>query len=143
MPETKLTTSVFINRTGLKIKNYLNLVLQPYDLTAEQLGLIRLIDYRKKIKQGEIVDSICKEKTNVARIAERLEKKGLIVRDRDDTDKRSNILSLTTKGKETLNKLLPIVDEFDKKMLEGLSEEDLDITIKTLNHIYNNIDNAL
>ncbi len=140
MPEKELIPGFFINKTSMKIKNCLNMLLQPYEITAEQLVLLRLIEYRQKINQREIVDSICKEKTNVARIAERLEKKELIVRDRDNIDKRANILSLTPKGRETLSMLLPVVKEYSDKIFSGIPKDELDSAIKTLTQIYNNID---
>jgi DNA-binding MarR family transcriptional regulator len=57
---------------------------------------------------------------------DRLEEKGLITRTRSDADGRAVVVTLTRAGRDALDAVLPDHLATERKLLDGLTEDDLD-----------------
>jgi DNA-binding MarR family transcriptional regulator len=57
---------------------------------------------------------------------DRLEEKGLITRTRSEADGRAVVVTLTAAGRRALDAALPDHLDTERKLLEGLSDDDLD-----------------
>lgn len=91
------------------------------------------------MSQQQLADAMQKDKNSIVQLVNALEKKGLIIRQRSEKDKRSNILLLTDKAQkikiDTKNEGIRLLD----KILEGIEEEELRFFLNTLNKIFNNM----
>lgn len=74
--------------------------------------------------QDDVAKALCMDKTTVAKSVLMLEGMGLILRITDESDKRRNVLNLTTDGKEKCSNILHIHDEWIGKVMEELNEEE-------------------
>ena len=97
--------------------------------------------------------NMCKEKPNVKELAEimgsshqnvkqillKLEKKGFVSITIDESDKRKQRIELTDYCKEFCAKNNEMTVSVMKKMFEGISEEQLQITIQTIMQIEDNL----
>ena len=68
-----------------------------------------------------------------------MQSKGLIERYGDNNDKRLKRIVLTDKAKESLTSSLKVLQKTEAQVVEGLSEEEKDCFLKTLDKIQQNI----
>jgi len=76
-----------------------------------------------KITQQNFATLLGKHKSVILRQIDVLEAKNLVARMADETDKRKNIISLTKKGRETLDKVLQIEAEMMHQMTVGIDDD--------------------
>lgn len=74
--------------------------------------------------QDDVSKALCMDKTTVTKSMQILEKRGILQRISDESDKRRNVLSLTKDGKEKCSQTLHIHDEWVSRVMEELSEEE-------------------
>lgn len=111
-----------------------------YDISALQWMLLSIIHENNGISQNELSKKSKKDKTNIARVIDKLEKKELIKRIRDDNDKRAFRLYATNKGKELRGELSLLASGVVDKSTNGITEEEHQICLDTLKKIYTNLE---
>ena len=119
------------------------LQVEGYDITPEQLSVLARIRDREGINQNQLAEKVFKDRHNITRILNLLEKKGHVERRPDESDNRAYRLYLSENGRATLKKAAPVYIKHWKKQLEGLSAEDIEALRKILRHISNNQEKAL
>jgi MarR family transcriptional regulator, lower aerobic nicotinate degradation pathway regulator len=92
----------------------------PYDVTSVQMACLRTIEARPGIDQLRLARALKLDRTTIAGVVVRLQKKKLISRERDKADRRSILLYPTAAGRELLTSLLPAVDRAQRRMLAPL-----------------------
>ena len=112
------------------------------DVYAKDFGLsvnewrtmANLHDYRP-LSAKEIVERSSIGKVDVSRAITSLEKKELVERHVDPTDRRRILLRLTPKGKKMMHDLLPLIREREKEILSDLTEEEHQTLIKLMSKV--------
>ena len=84
--------------TSQTMRNYVERVLKPFDLTGEQAHLLKNLDTATGRSQNELCELAGKSPANITRILDRLEKKKLIVRRENPDDRRSSLVLQTETG---------------------------------------------
>jgi len=139
------SVAVYLNLAACKLKQYTAAMIRKnnIDLTPEQFLLVDLLWNRGAMSQQAMADTMHKDKNSITNLADQLEKKGFIVRLRDETDRRSNILTLTDKaeGMRTGAKATGI--SILESIIDGISEEELNGFLATLDKMSANMDNVL
>jgi len=110
-----------------------------YNITTEQWSVMNRVMKENSLSQNEIAERLHKQKPNVSRIIEELEKNKLVIRKISEGDKRKYKVFLTDKGINLTAELRIIVREVREKACEGISQEELSATANILNTMYNNI----
>ncbi|MBO4907954.1 MAG: MarR family transcriptional regulator [Lachnospiraceae bacterium] len=87
----------------------------------------------------ELSDILGSSHQNVKQILLKLEKKGFVQFQQDETDKRKQRILLTYKCKEFCEKNDEMSRRVMYKMFEGVSEKDIETTIQTIIHIESNL----
>lgn len=95
-----------------------------FDLTPVQFAALDALSDRPGTDQARLAQAIGKDKATVGAVADRLEQKGLVVREASTSDKRALKLTLTPAGEELLEKTAPIVEELQKELLPGLDPDE-------------------
>ena len=95
-----------------------------FDLTPVQFAALDALGDRPGTDQARLALAIGKDKATVGAVADRLEQKGLVVREASTSDKRALKLTLTPAGEELLEKTAPIVEELQKELLPGLNPDE-------------------
>ena len=136
--------AVYLNLAACKLKLYTGAMLRQSNvgLTPEQFLLIDLLWNQGPMSQQQMADTMHKDKNSVTKLVDALEKKGMVVRSRNDSDRRSNTLVLTEKGQEMKCNAKETGISILDKMLEGISEEELKSFLSTLNKMSANMDQA-
>lgn len=116
-----------ILRTAALIRGHLNEVLRPYGLTWQQYNVLRILRGAGVggLPTLAIADRMVDLTPGVTRLVDRLERKGLVRRERGTEDQRQILCMLTEDGRELLARLDPPIDEADDFMLSGLAEGQL------------------
>jgi DNA-binding MarR family transcriptional regulator len=133
------STGFIIYRTALAMKGALQRTLKEhgFDITPEQYGILMLLREEEGLSQKEIGDVLFKDKPNISRMLDALERKRLILR--QSTDRRSFAIFPTAEGKKLTEDILPIKLQLEKKALNGLLARELDLLESLINKIYGNI----
>ncbi len=79
------------------------------ELTVTQFGVLEVLHHRGALSAGEIAEKVLKSAGNLTLVLANLERDGLISRERDRSDGRRWIISLTAAGRKRVSALFPKV----------------------------------
>ena len=77
------------------------------DLTISQFGVLEALYHLGRLSQREIGSKLLKSSGNITVVIDNLEKRGLVRRERGVEDRRQVFVSLTPKGNEVIEQVLP------------------------------------
>ena len=92
-------------------------------VTIDQWLILTNLQDNPEISQQELSARVFKDSASVTRIIDLLVKSGLLDREVHADDRRRKSLSLTSKGREILEQVRPVVKKNRATALEGLGEE--------------------
>lgn len=81
--------------------------LQSHKITISQFGVLEAIYHLGPLCQKELGEKILKTSGNITLVIDNLEKRGLVIRERDSVDRRRFTIRLTPEGSELINKIFP------------------------------------
>lgn len=134
--------AVSLNLAACKLKQYTSMMLKQndVDLTPEQFLLIDLLWNLGPMSQQNLADTMHKDKNSITKLVDGLEKKQLVERQRDEKDRRSNMVVLTSKADgmklEAKEKGISMLDD----IIRGIPETELRSFLSTLDKITSNMD---
>jgi DNA-binding MarR family transcriptional regulator len=104
-------------------------------LSSAQLLVLQTAKEQKRPTASEIAKSVSLSQATITTILTELEKRGLLLRERSETDRRRVHVSLTKAGKEVLRSApKPLQDSFAARFTELASWEQLQI-LSVLEHV--------
>ena len=106
-----------------------------YDLSREQYELLEVLWERDHVNQQNISKRLQKDKYNVTKLLNTLQKRGYVQRKIDKEDKRSNFVVLTEKGVDSRHVLRQIVEQVHTDISFTLSPQELKSAIWVLNKL--------
>jgi len=112
-----------LNNVTRKFSQFTVNFFKEYNITPEQAGIIRRLGEEEGITQKDLAIRMAKDQTNVTRLLDQLERKGLVMRNRNKDDKRSFLAYLTDEGKKLNEYIVPTEQEIMNIALRGISEE--------------------
>lgn len=105
-------------------------------ISMEQFILLyRISKEQDEVIQNDMAEIMGKDKSSILRMIDCLENKELVRRVVNASDRRKNHIMVTKKGERVIEQHLEIEFELTKELQEGLTEHDMDIFYKVLNHI--------
>jgi MarR family transcriptional regulator for hemolysin len=110
------------------------------DITVAQsrvIGALALV--KDGMTQKEIANRIGIEAPTIVPIIDKLEEQGIVIRRPDHNDRRNNMIFLTHKSEAKWELIIECALELEKASRQGLSEEELQITKRTLRKIAQNV----
>ena len=133
------------NRVGRLIGIHMKSKLgkEEFDLPSHCLGILAELWEQDGVIQQDLAISIVKDKATIARALELMEKKNIIVRIKDEKDKRNKKIFLTYKGNQLQGQVMFHSTVLLGDAREGISKEEMDNCLKTLNKIYHNLKDKL
>lgn len=90
------------------------------EITSVQFGVLNILAATPGASQKELGDALDLDRSTIADIVARLQRRGLIHRTRDSTDRRRNVLELTETGEREFAALVPGVRRVDEALTEAL-----------------------
>jgi MarR family transcriptional regulator, transcriptional regulator for hemolysin len=132
---------LFTSKTVKNIIRFLSFNMKDYDITPEQWTVLKRLAENDGINQKELAIKAEKDQPTVTRILDILERKELISKQKNEEDRRSFILFITDKGLAVKDELTPFIEDlWEKKILSGISEEDLNVYRKVLVKMNENVE---
>src|SRR3954469_15600391 len=111
--------------TAYQLKCKVSETLKPFDLTAEQYNVLRILNgkHPQSMCVKDIANRMIEHSSNVPRIIDRLVAKKLVKRTQSKEDKRETVIALTDKGLALLESSSLQMNETFESILR-LSNED-------------------
>lgn len=129
-------TGFLVHRTDVKMTNFFTKMLKQYEVTPEQWGIILALDTERATSQKELAEAIDRDQTTVVRMIYSLEKKEIVRRIQNDSDKRSHNLFLSDKGMSLKTNLMPIVTAAHDHVTKYLSHDEIQQLHDLLSKLY-------
>lgn len=122
------------NHAAHTARNFLTrqLALNGIDMTIEQFKVMVVLWKEKSSTQQNIADFVGKDKTSVTRLIAGLEKRSLIQRVTDETDKRCNLVTLTPQGIALEKPTMEVLTEANQLIHHNIDPHELAITLRVL-----------
>lgn len=95
--------------------------LKKWSLTVAQFDLIAQIGVHDRLTQQQLADKLFVTKGNITQLLSKLEEQGFVKREQDW---KTKFVSLTERGKELFNDVVPIQEHFQASQYNGLDVEE-------------------
>jgi DNA-binding MarR family transcriptional regulator len=105
------------------------------DLRPREFAVLNRLRERGELTQIQLAELTYKDKPAITRMLDRLIARGLVRKVASPADRRAMVVSLTAEGEAMRNAIVPLVVGFLEAACEGISPEDLAVTVKTLRRI--------
>jgi DNA-binding MarR family transcriptional regulator len=124
-------------RTADAVKRSLAQVIEPHGITPQQYNVMRIL--RGAGSEGlptlTIGERMIEQTPGVTRLVDRLERKGLVVRNPCPKDRRRVFCQITAKGLDVLKELDDPVNRWDSQAVSVLLPSELDTLIDQLDRV--------
>jgi DNA-binding MarR family transcriptional regulator len=128
-----------IFRIAQTMRTILDRELEPCTVTGQQAAMM----LRCAGESGESFESLAKslgtDSAGITRLADRLEQKGLMIRNPSPTDRRATLLILSSAGYDLLPSLRQAIGRWRDHVLRGVSNAELSQLKRSLGRILNNV----
>jgi len=132
---------VALLRTADRLKTYFETIVAPFDITGQQYNVLRIL--RGAEPEGlptlTIAERMIERAPGITRMIDRLEAKGLVVRELRQQDRRCVHCRITEKGLNLLELLDAPVDETNASF-HGLSEAELEQLTALLDKVWKGLE---
>jgi DNA-binding MarR family transcriptional regulator len=100
--------------------------------------VLKKLHHEDGLNQNELAQLTWRDKSSLARLLAKMERKGYVSRRQHDLDKRVNLVYLTESGREIFRNTRPIIQNVIDIMQKDLSKEDIERMIEILKQIQDN-----
>ncbi len=97
-----------------------------FGITPVQIGVLFFLQKNNGCLLKDISRELGQNNSAVTTLVERMEKNGLLQKQDSETDGRAFQVFSTKKGLEIAEKGLPVIGEFNSKLIDNISEAELD-----------------
>ncbi|MGB5868902.1 MAG: MarR family transcriptional regulator [Albidovulum sp.] len=117
-------------------------LLDPYDLSLPQWVILSCLWRDEEITVSALADQVGNGLPATSRIVDRMVDRGLVARQKHETDGRAIVVTLTEKGNE-LRHLSDFHRRLNTKLFEDFSPEEQDLAFSLLSRMQANAKTAL
>ena len=103
-----------------------------YNITPREFSILNRLHQFGELSQFQIADMTFKDRPATTRMIDKLEGHGYIKRQTNPKDRRSFNITLTKKGQNARNKIVPLAVLMTEAGCEGIPRADLLTTLRTL-----------
>ena len=129
-----------IHKIDNRIKTRIDNQLKKNDLTFSQSQLLHHLEkHEGMLNQKELQKIMNVSHPTIVGLVQRLETNGFVRTETDPSDRRNKIVYVTEAAQKFKEELMKRRKKSNKKMLEGISAEDLETARKVLNRMLDNI----
>jgi DNA-binding MarR family transcriptional regulator len=106
-------------------KQKLDDMLFPLKIDWRELVVMLVIEQIPGISQTRLIPFLQTDRANVTKLLQEMEKKELIRRETDETDKRNKVCYLTNQGESINPNLHEVLDLWEAACFEGLNKDEI------------------
>ena len=126
---------LILKSTWLSVSKMYSELAQDHDATAVQALTLLKIDPKEGTRSTNLGPKMAIEPTSLTRIIKLLEDNGYIYKEKTTNDKREVIIKLSEKGLNSRNMSKEVVVNFNKKVVENIAPEKLEIFKEVMTEI--------
>lgn len=122
-----LVATLELIKTGHWLTDSVSRELKEFNISEPQYNVLRVLQDNKRnpISVNTILENMLQKSSNVTRIVDKLELKGLVERTISPSDRRKMDIVITDEGSKLLLTLDKKVDSFHEPMIKFITEEEL------------------
>lgn len=125
----KMTRAIAVQRFSAK----------NFEITPEQLMVLSALIDHDGLYQRQIGMITLKDRPNITRIINILEKMNFVTRKPDVNKRKIYKIFVTDEGKNVVKKVMPTALELWENIVDGVDEDELKITLKVMNKFRENL----
>ena len=122
--ELVLSTLFLLKRLGMSAKEQTLDAFDEAGLHPYHHAILAVLDEGSRETQGAIADALGYDKGQLVGLLDELEEAGLVVRERDQADRRRHVVQMTPAGRKTLDKLRRISAKVEDEFLAPLGDKE-------------------
>jgi DNA-binding MarR family transcriptional regulator len=120
-PEPPLTIYL-VKQLELVVRALMDEALRPRGLTTLQYTALSVLRRRGKLSSAQLARRSFVTPQSMHEMVLGLERGGLLMRERDQTNRRVLLIELTARGRQLVAECAPLVREFEHRALETMSD---------------------
>ena len=124
-----------VRRANVKYFQNFGDIVGDHDVTPGQFGVLAIIDANPGLNQSELGQAMGVDRSTVVAVIDRLEGRGLVVRDPSPKDRRSYALRLSDTGARFLQELVPVVEQYDRQAAKALTDKEVETLVDLLRRL--------
>lgn len=121
--DTSLTT--LLSKSARLMSNQLNKNLLKHEVTSEQWAVLSSLWKKDGLTQQELADLANKNKASITHLVDNLEKRELVERRVDESDRRNKLVYLTKEGADLQGTLTKVVSKTMKEITADVDKKEL------------------
>ena len=131
-----------IGRTWLLLKKYGRRMITEMNmgLTFDQMLVLFALDKHEGMKIGDIAELTDRDRTTTSRMISGLERKNYLLRVASREDNRQKLIYLTRAGRDILDGLAQVKEDFIKLIFKGISTADIEKTAEIVLRVAKNLE---
>ncbi len=111
-------------------------MLQDFDITPPQFYALLILAIHGNLTMGELCRHLYLASSTVTDLIDRMEKSGLVARERDSEDRRVIRIRVLDKGHELMDVVMEARLEYLSSVLQGMDREQRDNLAEALKSLY-------
>ena len=115
-----------IERANQRVRRYLAARLEDLDITEIEAHLIARLAARGPCSVAEVQQAFGLRRSTLTNALDRLERKGLLIRQLHPADRRTFLLELTPPGREAAGRVIGVVDGLEEHLKTRVPAGQLD-----------------
>ncbi len=112
---------------------------QHVGMSFSRILVLHELMHAGEISQTELQQRLGMEGALLTRFAKQMEAAGLITRRVDPKDNRFTLVALAPAGQQALQEMENLGEDFETRLLEGLSKEEQASMVRAMKHIQDNL----
>jgi MarR family transcriptional regulator, lower aerobic nicotinate degradation pathway regulator len=109
--------------------------LEPLGISPREYSVLAVLAERSPLSQTRIGTILGLDRTTILKLGASLEEKGLVVRERDETDRRAYAIALTNAGEQVRSQAFTLLLDCEERFLTPLAGSERDELTQLLGRI--------
>ena len=134
----ELEAMLNLARTSDEVRRLLQQILKPYGVSETQFNVLRILRGAGPdgLTCAQISERMITHAPDITRLLDRLQQRGLVVREREEQDRRVVLSRITAAGLELLELASHALDDTPLTLLRSLSKDRIQVLIELLEEIH-------
>lgn len=129
-----------LNRAGAKIADAFGKVTRQHGISLQMWRVLAALNQQDGQSVGSLAATTSIEISTLSRLLDQMQKKRLLMRQRDSDDQRSVAIHRTQAAQAITEKLIPVALAYESKALMGLTRGEEKTLKAMLRQLYQNLD---
>lgn len=135
-----MSKSVFwLKRTYITMRNAFDEELSDYNLSTSQFEILGYLYHSAGMEQKQLQQCTGVRAATLTGLLDKLEARGLVIREAADHDARAKIVKMTPPGKTYFTQLFDVMHQFEERMMAGFSPAERSLFVDWSQRIAKNL----